>query len=348
VAETIPSKAINTLQTPPSDHKQKIGFWVGLIISLVCLIASLWGINFNQTVQILSAINGWYVFFAVLSVVLTLAAKTRRWQVLLETIKSHEYLRLFKILNIGVFVNSFLPARLGDVYRVLLAGELEDHKKSYLLGTILIEKMSDLAGLLVTIFVLLFFIPMPAWLLAPVRISLIVTTILFGFIIFFGLKKDWLIVFLEKLTLKFKLSWINIQVRNGLKSFSNITHKSTFLKLFFWVGLITTMEAATNLLIFRSMNINLGIGAAFFVLVVLMIGISVPSSPGKFGVFHYLTVLALSVFDVPKEIAFSYGTLLHLVVYLPNVVLGGLFLWQEKISRDLISKTFIKLSTLRK
>jgi hypothetical protein len=79
-----------------------------------------------------------------------------------------------------------------------------------------------------------------------------------------------------------------------------------------------------------------------------MIGISVPSSPGKFGVFHYLTVLALSVFDVPKEIAFSYGTLLHLVVYLPNVVLGGLFLWQEKISRDLISKTFIKLSTLRK
>jgi len=62
--------------------------------------------------------------------------------------------------------------------------------------------------------------------------------------------------------------------------------------------------------------------AACLVLVALTIGISVPSTPGRIGVFQYICVLALAVFGVPQAVAFAYGVLLHGIVFLPTTLVG--------------------------
>jgi hypothetical protein len=43
-------------------------------------------------------------------------------------------------------------------------------------------------------------------------------------------------------------------------------------------------------------------------------------------VFHYLSVVTLGLFGVERELALSYGVLLHLVTYLPPSLLGVLYL----------------------
>ena len=43
------------------------------------------------------------------------------------------------------------------------------------------------------------------------------------------------------------------------------------------------------------------------VLLVLQIGLAVPVSPGGLGVFEYLSVLALSLFTVPRREAVAFG-----------------------------------------
>jgi len=62
--------------------------------------------------------------------------------------------------------------------------------------------------------------------------------------------------------------------------------------------------------------------AALFVLIVLQVGSAPPSAPGKLGVFHYLTVLALSAFGVDKVLALAYSLLLYVVALMPKIVIG--------------------------
>ena len=81
-----------------------------------------------------------------------------------------------------------------------------------------------------------------------------------------------------------------------------------------------------------SLGIDVPLVAPLLLLVVLQIGVRVPSSPGSIGVFHYLSVLTLSVFGVEKDLAFSYGVLLHLVTYLPPSLLGIAYLGRSGYS----------------
>jgi uncharacterized protein (TIRG00374 family) len=328
---------------PAGQRRSTRGFWLGLLLSGVCLAAALWGVDLKRTLEMAAAAHAGYLALAIVVVVLTLFAKARRWQILMEAPAKQPSLRVFKILNIGVFVNAFLPARLGDVYRVFLAGELQGQKKSYLVGTLVIEKISDLAALLLTALVLMFTRELPAWLVLPLRGALLVTLAFLTLLCIAAGKKAWLQRILSQLSQRLKREWLNDALTNGLRSFAMVSQKHTWLKLIFWVALVTILGALTNLLVFRALRIQLGLGAAFFVLVVLMLGISVPASVGRIGVFHYAAVLALSVFDLPKDLAFTYATLLHLVVTLPTLILGGIFLWQEKLSQNLIEKLLTAL-----
>jgi uncharacterized membrane protein YbhN (UPF0104 family) len=72
--------------------------------------------------------------------------------------------------------------------------------------------------------------------------------------------------------------------------------------------------------------------ASLFVLVVIHIGLVVPSSPGRIGVFHYLCVLSLSIFGVEGALALAYGFVLHFIVVLPVVLVGLLCLWKENLT----------------
>jgi len=73
--------------------------------------------------------------------------------------------------------------------------------------------------------------------------------------------------------------------------------------------------------------------AAPFLLIVLKIGVAVPSVPGKLGIFHYLCTLALGVFGLEKGAALGYAVLLYFVVFVPPSLLGALFLWWESVHR---------------
>ena len=50
------------------------------------------------------------------------------------------------------------------------------------------------------------------------------------------------------------------------------------------------------------------------------------SVPGNLGVFHYLTVLALAVYGVDREIALAYAIVLYAVAILPKLVLGSVIM----------------------
>jgi len=63
---------------------------------------------------------------------------------------------------------------------------------------------------------------------------------------------------------------------------------------------------------------------------VLMLGTAVPSSPGKIGVFHYLTVLGLVPFAVTKSLGLSVSIVLYVLAYSPAVAVGTAFFVRQR------------------
>jgi uncharacterized membrane protein YbhN (UPF0104 family) len=62
--------------------------------------------------------------------------------------------------------------------------------------------------------------------------------------------------------------------------------------------------------------------AIAFTLVVVALGMVVPSSPGYIGVFHYLVTVALMPFGVPKDLALSFAFVWHGLNYVVLSVVG--------------------------
>ena len=79
------------------------------------------------------------------------------------------------------------------------------------------------------------------------------------------------------------------------------------------------------------------------VLVILQVGIAIPSVPGRLGIYEYLCILALSVLNVDQATALTYGILLHSLVMLPTILFGMLFFATMVFGRNraaLLKKSF--------
>jgi len=127
---------------------------------------------------------------------------------------------------------------------------------------------------------------------------------------------------------------------SGMSSLGKGQH--TF-KIIMLSALIWAMLVLTNWLLFFALDMNLGPLAAIYVLVLTMLGISVPAGPGFIGSYHYACVLALSSFGINKEIAIGYAILLHILTIGTLIILGVLCLISSKVtsSRFLFQKKVI-------
>ncbi len=85
------------------------------------------------------------------------------------------------------------------------------------------------------------------------------------------------------------------------------------------------MGALLNYALFFAFSLALPFSAALFLLLTLQVGITLPSIPGKLGVFQYITILALSAFAVGKDLALSYSLVLYLVAFSPHILFGAIF-----------------------
>jgi len=89
-----------------------------------------------------------------------------------------------------------------------------------------------------------------------------------------------------------------------------------------WSLLAWFFGALTNWALLNAFNLPTSMGIALLLLVVLQLGVAVPSLPARVGVFEGLCIAVLGLFGVNPNLALAYGVMLHVVVLLPPVILG--------------------------
>jgi len=303
---------------------------------LFFLILAFRGIQFAEVSRVLGQADFRWVVLAIASVLFTAAAKAGRWWLLFfPHHRSVRYRKVLSIILIGQMTNILLPARLGEIARIYLIGEIEGVSRARALGTIALEKFSELLMVPIMLAVLVFMIPLPSW----VQESSLQKTLIGGGMavaVLVGLTQRQRIV---QLAIQ-SLGWlpaelphrIGRQLELALSSTSALRHPEVVLLLLGGSLGIWILSAATNYLIFLALDLELSFSAALLLLIVLQLGVAVPSAPGKLGVFHYLCVLALGVFGIAREPALSYAFLLYGVVFIPLSVAGAIGLWWENLN----------------
>jgi len=311
-------------------------FWLGIVISLVCLVLVLWKIDFREVLNALKSANYAWLIPASLPYVGTIISKVLRWQLLFPS--EHAGIRrgkLFSALMISYAVNTILPARLGELARAYVIGETEGLSKSLALSTIIVEKVLDVLTLILFLVLLLYSMTLPAWVQRPALIMAPLFLCLFAIILALTHQRER--------TLRLASSILKPIPRLGgeqmlqsldsaLSGFDVLRSIRRNILLWGWSLAIWITGALFILFVMFAFHIEAPASAAVLVMCVTSLGMTVPSSPGYIGIYHWLIVSTLLIFDVDRELALSFAFALHALTFLPLTLLGIFCMMRENYS----------------
>jgi hypothetical protein len=95
------------------------------------------------------------------------------------------------------------------------------------------------------------------------------------------------------------------------------------------VWLMPAAAAWTGL---KAAGLHLPALAGWVILAFVGLGVSIPSAPGYFGVFHFAAVMAVGIFGVPETTALGYAIAFHASQIIPVTVIGWIFLVREQMT----------------
>lgn len=321
------------------SRNQAIRILIGLALSGVCLALSLRQVDFSLAWEILKQARPEYVITALLSVMFNQWLKTWRWRYIASSPEfAFPVNKAFEVLMLGQWFNALLPFRVGDFARAYLVVP-EGRARMYALGSIWIEKYLDLVMLLALLAVCVHFAPLSQEVRA----------------VFFGLGWLFTLLSLSLLLLLWKglplVHWFENLIRKWFsahlaESMTRFVHASVSSLEFFRHGRLIFISLCLSVLVWFSawLNNHLTLQAlggmlpwpgSLLLLVLLMAGVSLPAAPGKIGVFEYIVVFTLGMYQIDSTYALSYAVLLHIIVYLPVILIGGWVMVKSGISERL-------------
>ena len=309
---------------------------VGIVVSGILLWLSLRDVSVEAVVASLRSAHAGLLAAALGVTLVRLWASALRWQILLAPHRVVGVWPLFALSAIGVMANAVVPVRAGEVLRAALLGARTALPTTLCLATILIERLLDAIALGVLLFLALPFVALPFWVIRVGGTALLLALGLLGGLLWIeqGGGNTLAGRLLDRLPMA---APVRERCRSVLRSFRAglgvLAQAGGLLRVSLYSAAIWALGALGTYLVAKSLDLSVSIPAAVVVLVVLTIGLTVPSAPGFVGTLQFFSVVALGLFGVPRSEAFSFSVLIHATQLLPLVLLGALFFWREGAGR---------------
>ena len=128
---------------------------IALIISVACLSYALKNFNYILFVNSLKNANYSYLVVSVLFLIFIIFLRSIRWRFLF--IKEINVNELYKSQLIGYMGNNILPLRLGELLKAYYLEKKNKISKYEVIGTVILERVLDLIGLVLLFFILVNF-----------------------------------------------------------------------------------------------------------------------------------------------------------------------------------------------
>lgn len=323
--------------TPGEAQPEHPGRWfnstrlrniIGVLISIVCIGFVAMQIDFNGVANAISSFKLPYLAFGVLSLTAGYCARIIRWSMMLRAAGAHAPVRKCIAPFLGsIALNNVLPARLGDVVRALVFPAALGISRTVSTGTLVMERLADLATLL--LFLALGLVAYPsATLPESTKLSAAILAI----------------IAVASLALMFAFSGMlsgictRLAERNVsplakralgagstlLASFEAMSRARVLAGLFSLSVLVWLGEAGLFLAFLNGFGISASPASAAIVMAIATLATLVPSSPGYVGPFHLAAYAAMTILGSSTNVAASFAILAHAGIWLPTTLAGTL------------------------
>lgn len=311
-------------------------FWIGLGISAVCLYFAFQGIQLDKVADALRGADYVWLLPAAVLFLLSYLARVFRWQLLFSPQKMRLG-KIFSALNIGYFLSNLFPARVGDLVRAYLIGDIEGVSKARALSTVVVERMSDGLTVVLLLAITALYVPNVPIEARQGAVGVAATGIIgIVFLLVLSFHKERGLQLLRRLTAPMAFlqrPWLWRALESAIDGFAVLRSPRPILGVAAWSLFAWIVGGLLYWVVMLAMGLALPVPAAFLVMTVTSLVVVVPSSPGYVGVFHYVAQLTLtSVFDVDKSVALSYAFVIHAFMYVWLILLGIFSIWQEGLT----------------
>jgi len=317
-------------------------FWVGVVVSLVCLILVLRNVDYREVISALRQADYVWLIPASIPLAATIASKVLRWQLLFP--HHHPRVRranLLSALMISYALNTILPARLGEVARAYVIGQSENLSKSLAFSTIVVEKVLDVLTLLLFLVLLVPTVTLPPWIQQSAMIMAPVFLALFVLVLALAYQRRRTLALVHAVVGRLRglpAQRLVSSLDSALSGFDALGSLRANLVLWGWSVAVWATSGLFILVMMFAFHIDAPLSAAFLLLCVTSLGMTVPSSPGYIGVYHWLVVSTLYIFGVNRELALSFAFALHALTFLPLTLIGIYFMMRENYSLQRIEE----------
>ncbi|MGH2364758.1 MAG: lysylphosphatidylglycerol synthase transmembrane domain-containing protein [Chloroflexota bacterium] len=285
--------------------KLLVRWLAGLLLSAIFLWAVLRGINLGRVGSILAGANRELAIPALLAFMASVAARSWRWLLCFEEddpLAFPDSLMAYSLGSVSAFV---IPARLGDLVRVYAVGYTSPVSRARALGTLVVERLSDLFAVVLLVSAMLPLFHLPGWVISADVVAAILCVC--ALVVVYWLARQRERLSLPEWVLRRRLlepgGRLFLRLLDGFGAVKDARRGAAIVALAFLVWLLTVTSYVAS---FRALSIPLGWREGALLTGVLALVAIVPAGPGYAGSFELAAVALLGLFKVDSSVAVAY------------------------------------------
>lgn len=322
----------NPDQANPAGPRRLLPAVLGIGVSLALLFWALRGVKLDDILHHVRAARPAPLLVAVILATLTFPLRLIRWRLLLrhESGRPYPAAPLWHAVAVGFMANNLLPLRAGELVRAYTASRLGPIRFTTVLSSIAVERIFDGLTIAALLTVALLGPGLPSGVMVGgVSVARLarVAGLLGGLALVLSIAVLVAPLRAERLV-RSVLPWPTLADRvvsliEGIRQGLVVLRTPTRLILVvFWSFVLWLVNALAFYVGFAAFDIPVSYLGTLLMQGLLVLGISIPSTPGFFGPFEAVIVAALALYGVPRDLAFSYAISFHVTSFIPITLLG--------------------------
>jgi len=307
---------------------------LGVVVSAVFLYLALRGIDRDEFTAAFRQVNLWWVGAGVAATLLGHFVRAWRWKYMMLPIRRLPVGPLWSAVAISFMVNNLFPARLGEFVRAYAIGRSEGVSKSAAFATIVYERVVDVFVILAFLWIVLLKVTGPDWLARAAVAIIVLNGALLALLVVMVRYKAAFRSALERATRPLPARAQNRIVRTSdafVEGLGVVTDLRASLPIALTSVGVWGLAALGVYFCFPAMGMELPPLASILVIVVISIGVMIPSAPAFVGTMQYACVVALAFYDVSRSDALAYALVYHATQFFPITLVGWYYAWRASI-----------------
>ena len=300
-----------------------------LVVTLLFSYIALDGVHLGQAWRALRTSDYLWLVPALGALALSLGARAARWRSLFAPGRRPPLSTVSNAMMVGYLYNNILPARAGEVARVIVLAKRSDAQPVEIVGTSVLERFFDLIGIFLIFFLAQPWLPAVSWfrVAAILAVALVLLAAVAAAILVTHGERALRVLLRPLERLPF-LSRERLErgARELTLGLSGLRNPGVAFAGLFWTIIAWMLTAV--LAYFVTLAFHLHVPFACGVLVTVAVGLAMvlPAAPAAVGVFEGAVLIGMRAYGLSRSAALPYALVLHLVNFLPFIVVGVLLL----------------------